>query len=153
MVNFFDYIFWRFYCFFCKHKFFKGMESADATSMLYFLIAIPLFTSWGFLMSYNVVPNLCGNTSHELRINMSPFVFALMAPFIYRYDYKKTIKNNHYQLFRNKWGNEPLPIRKRRKWLIIALYVFNCIVIPLSLILVEILQSRKLIIMGHLIQW
>lgn len=118
------------------------MEVSDATSILYLLFAIPISTGWGFLMSLDILPSM-GNSHDELRIKLWSFAIVLYLPFAYRYEFKKSIKKNKYEIFRKKWGNEPLAIRRRRKWLIIALFVFNCIIFPLLLILLQILLKHN----------
>lgn len=142
MVNLFDYMFWRWYCFFCKYKIFRSMEVSNAAGALFLLIGIPLGCLWGFLIWSGLLPSI-GDTHGERRINALPCLIVLMFPFYYRYVLKKNITKNNYGEFRQKWGNEPLLIRRRRKWLIIALYIFNCIIFPLLLILLQILLKHN----------
>lgn len=152
MVNFFDYIFWRIYIFFKTHKLAKENEAMLATTLLFLFIGIPLGAAWGFLSSIGILLNI-GDISSQPQIFTLSLTALLMSPLIYRYLCKKSIRKNDYEIFRKKWGNEPLPVRKRRKWLIIVLFIFNCIIIPIAPIVVTILSNRRFIILGHLIQW
>lgn len=152
MVNIFDYIFWRWYCFFCKHKFFKGMEAMDAAGMIFLLFLIPICTLLGRFTYYGWIPRI-GDNEYEGRYIMILIFLPFYFIATYRYLFCSKIKNNDYEIFRKKWGNEPLPVRKRRKWLIIVLFIFNCIIIPIAPIVVTILSNRRFIILGHLIQW
>lgn len=138
--------------FFKTHKLAKENEAMLATTLLFLFIGIPLGATWGFLSSIGILLNI-GDISSQPQIFTLSLTALLMSPLIYRYLCKKSIRKNDYEIFRNKWGNEPLPVRKRRKWLIIALFIFNCIIIPIAPIVVTILSNRRFIILGHLIQW
>ena len=141
MVNFFDYIFWCFYMFCKTHKLAKENEAMTATTLLFLFIGIPLGATWGFLSSVDMLPSI-GDISIQPRIVTLSLTALFMLPLIYRYLYKKSIKKNDYEIFCNKWGNEPVSIRRHRKWLIIALFIFNCILFPLLLILLQILLKN-----------
>lgn len=151
MVNIFDYIFWRWYCFFCKHKFFEGMEAGNAFAIVFLTFAFPIFILLAHCIEIGISSDsIIISTEHPWI-----YIIVLFLAFLcsYRYLFCSKIKNNDYEIFRKKWGNEPLPVRKRRKWLIIVLFIFNCIIIPIAPIVVTILSNRRFIILGHLIQW
>lgn len=142
MVNLFDYMFWRWYCFFCKYKVFRGMEAEDAFSMPFIIFTLPIAFLLGVCIQLGIIPDFA-ITDTERRMKLIVIVLPVYFLCSYRYLYYPKIKKNNYEIFRKKWGNEPLSIRRRRKWLIIALFVFNCIIFPLLLILLQILLKHN----------
>lgn len=91
MVKIFDYIFWRFYCFFCKHKFFRTMEDFDAATMIFFLFGVPPCALLGYITRLGYLPTI-GNSRGETRFLMTLMLLPVYILTTYRYLFYSKIK-------------------------------------------------------------
>lgn len=60
-------------------------------------------------------------------------------PLYIRYDYSNKYKNSNYQLFRDRWENEPIEKHKRNGKIILATFIIIVIIIPITLIFLSII--------------
>ncbi len=98
------------------------MEAEDAFSMPFIIFTLPIAFLLGVCIQLGIIPDFA-ITDTERRMKLIVIVLPVYFLCSYRYLYYPKIKKNNYEIFRKKWGNEPLSIRRRRKWLIIALFV------------------------------
>ncbi len=118
-MKYLDFIFWSYYCFCERHKkiYFED-NVTQATGMMYGAIALPIATIYATIHTF--IHNLPilepGHWESILLVLLlsSPLFFLLD----YRYCKNKTITNNDFQLFRERWGEDPRKITKGRIFVI-----------------------------------
>lgn len=110
------------------------MEKLDAATMIFWLFEVPLCTLLGYITHLGYLPRI-GNSRDETRFLMTLMFLPVYILTTYRYLFYSKVKKNNYEIFRKKWGNESSLVRNRRKWLIIALFLFTCVILPLIFIL------------------
>jgi len=108
-----DFLFWHYYCYFEKNKKkFKGNSVLSATSML----AFTTFVIFGFIIgtTYTFICDLHLPEYGTLASRKISWLTGI--PWIlylgYRYERKKSIVQNKYQIFRERWG-EPENVSKK----------------------------------------
>ena len=56
--------------------------------------------------------------------------FLTYVPLVQRYVYDKSISEDKYKVFRDRWGKEGRKLRKKRGWFIVLLVINNILVFP-----------------------
>ena len=134
LLDIYDYIFYRVYTCFFSTRIIRGTDYEKALSSISILI---ILTFVPLLML--TIPLLRGFDISFTRYSIVYFcifliIFILSRPIHNRY-LKPKIQKNNYQLFRERWGDEPLQQHKIRGWLVVALVFNNIIVIPILTII------------------
>ena len=145
MLALLDYIFWRFERHFRKHDLYY-IPDLQAATALSFMFITPIACISICLID---ILHLSWCMEKLLFVVFLHLVWLAMSVLDYRYLYHYKIVQNNYELFNTRWGKESKKLRKRRKWLIIALFIFNCIIIPTASIVMTILYNKRFIILGH----
>lgn len=139
MLTLLDYIFWRIYRFCRSHWFLDHIPELKAAFTLSMIINTPLICIFSLLIANIPIPWWVKNLFFVILIHLG---WLVMSCFFYRYQWDYKVVANNYELFRKKWNREPKKQRKRRKWLIVALFIFTCIICPILTMLTAILLSK-----------
>lgn len=125
-MRFLDLLFWHYYCFFERNKTNKDGDSLAGARLL------TAFTSCGaLLLIYFIIDTFV----YALDINVKSTSVRLLGLLIallwvlyllYRYENKKSITKNNYQLFRERWG-DPLQISKKKMLLLLMYTIITTI--------------------------
>ena len=73
------------------------------------------------------------------RHKMLMYLLLATLPLYIRYDYSNKYKNSNYQIFRDRWENEPIEKHKRNGKIILATFIIIVIIIPITLIFLSII--------------
>ena len=129
ILDCFDYVFYRFYRFFSSYRFFRGMETEDAMSMIFLLFFIPIAALIGAGCYYT------GTRIEKYSLKFYTYLalvfFIGYAPLIQRYSHNKSISQDKYKVFRDRWGKEDRKQQKKRGWYIVLLVINNIVVFPI----------------------
>lgn len=126
----FDHIFFRFYSFLAP-RMHQPVADGYAVALTILLFFMPLIVSLPAYLHIEIPLPLYKQKTYAL---------LLFSPLIYRYIVCKKYKANNYQIFREKWSNEPANVRRRRGWLILILSITNIVVFPIVTLVLSILH-------------
>lgn len=122
-----DYIFYRLY------KFFHTLHLANSDEQLSIstiglMLMIPMATIAGTICHYY------GLRFEKYSLQSFTIVailfFLTYVPLVQRYVYDKSISEDKYKVFRDRWGKEGRKLRKKRGWFIVLLVINNILVFP-----------------------
>ena len=122
-----DYIFYRLY------KFFHPLHLANSDEQLSIstiglMLMIPMATIAGTICHYY------GLRFEKYSLQSFTIVailfFLTYVPLVQRYVYDKSISEDKYKVFRDRWGKEGRKLRKKRGWFIVLLVINNILVFP-----------------------
>ena len=128
IIDFFDYIFYRLYQFFSAHRIFRGMEKNDSIGTIFLLFFIPTCALIGAVYYYT-------GTKFE-RYSLQTYIYIALVflieyiPLLQRYSFNKSISQDNYKVFKDKWGKENPQQRKKRGWCIVLLIINNVLILP-----------------------
>ena len=128
ILDCFDYLFYRLYRFFSSHRFFHGMEKEDSIGMIFLLFFIPTCALIGAVYYYT-------GTKFE-RYSLQTYTYIALVflieytPLLHRYSFNKSILQDKYKVFKDRWGKEDRKLRKKRGWYIVLLVINNILVFP-----------------------
>lgn len=139
LLDVLDYIFWRIYRF-CKRTWLLDADPwSHAPTTLSAIIITPPACIYILLITQIPMPEWVLGIFVAILLCI---VWLVMSRIYKRYQKSSEIVANNYELFRKKWNREPKKQRKRRKWLIVALFIFTCIICPILTMLTAILLSK-----------
>ena len=135
-MKYLDYLFWYYYTYFTRRekrhpKLFFGGHVFEAIYTIVASILIPLVNLYALLDVGGILglPNM-----PDKKIEAMLVVLAVWCPLyrflVNRYYKNKKITKNKYQLFRDRWGENPQLNKKRR----IAVIIYTVSTLVLSLV-------------------
>ena len=136
ILDIFDYVFYRLYKYFSSHRFFNGMEIIDAISTIVLTVFFPIGCIVGSICHKLDITIFERYSAKRYWVILGLFVVAYL-PMMKRYMFNRLIAKGNFRIFRDRWGNEDMKLRKKRGWLITALIINSLVLIPLLLIVLE----------------
>lgn len=141
-----DFLFWHYYCFFEKHK---NVYFGDNRLQAIVAICICCFTLFGvsvglintFVCTIKLIP-IYGTIEEKLFSIL--YVLPCFLYLDYRYYFKKSVTQNNYQIFRDRWG-EPLHVSKKNMRILLTFTIVAIIGMLLIAIVVGELNRRGLL--------
>lgn len=136
-MKYLDYLFWYYYTYFTRREkrhpklFFGGGHVFEAIYTIVASILMPLVNLYALLDVGGILglPNM-----PDKKIEAMLVVLAVWCPLyrflVNRYYKNKKITKNKYQLFRDRWGENPQLNKKRR----IAVIIYTVSTLVLSLV-------------------
>lgn len=119
-MKYLDYYFWYFYTYFTRRekrhpKLFFGDHVFEAISIIVVSILIPLVNLYALLDAGGILdlPNMPEKKSEGMLVALA-VLWPLYSFLVNRYYKNKKITKNKYQLFRDRWGENPQHNKKRR---------------------------------------
>ena len=139
-MKYLDFLFWSYYCFCERHKrFYFGDNIEQAIGMMYGSIALPIATIYAtihtFIYHLPMIEPGHWETILLALVLSSPLFFLLD----HRYYKNKTITNNNFQIFRERWGDDPRKETKGRIFVII----YTIVSVPICLAICIIVGEMK----------
>lgn len=128
-MKYLDYLFWSYYCFFNRHpKMYFGDNRWQAIGVIYATIIVPLATLYALTDLFIVdLPELPSQRSAKYLI----IGFVSLPIFLFLnhryYHNKKHIKGN-FQLFKERWGEDPRT--NKRGHMIVIIYTICTLTLP-----------------------
>lgn len=124
-----DYVYYRIWLWCQKHVKNESARIDLAVGFLCLMIVIPILYTMAFFMEMSDIP----------RYKMLTYLLLATLPLYIRYDYSNKYKNSNYQIFRDRWENEPIEKHKRNGKIILAAFIIIVIIIPITLIFLSII--------------
>lgn len=129
-----DYLFYCYYCYFERRNkrhpnLFWGDSRVYSLCVMYFSVAIPLGVCYA-LINIFVTPLPALPQYDTIQGKFIGLILGILfiGPLIYRYYHNKKITKNKFQLFRERWGEDPRTNKKGR--IAVIIYTICTTVLP-----------------------
>lgn len=141
-MKYVDYLFWSYYCFCNRHpKIFIRDNVWEAIFMMVTTVGMPVCVSYALVDNFVVdLPDLPEERLFRLLLVAIAFL-PLCLILGHRYRRNKKITNNNFQLFKDRWGEDPRKNKKGRIAVIVYTFLTTIFALVAPMIILYIIYK------------